>query len=87
MVEPDLGEHPVEPMTALGGGTGNPLVFINDHDAVGRPAQLHGEIDEGVLPSGRFPVVQDLLGAGLSHIDNGQTGQMMRLQFGGSVDA
>ena len=81
MIKPDLGKQAMETMTPLGGGGGMTLVFIDDLDAVGRPAQLNCEIDEGVLTSGRLLVVENLLRAGLSHIDDRQTVQVMRLHF------
>jgi hypothetical protein len=87
MVKSDLGKEPVEPMTTLGGGGGPTLVFINDLDAVGWPAQRDGEIDEGVLTGSRFLVVEDLLRAGLSNINNRQTFEMMRLQLCGGANA
>jgi hypothetical protein len=87
MVKPDLGKQPVEPITPFVGGGGMALVFIDDLDAVGCPAQLDGEIDKGVLTGGRFLVVKDLLGAGLSHINNRQTVQMICLQFRGDPGA
>lgn len=83
MVKPDLGKQPVETMTSLGGGRGVTLVFVNDLNAVGSPAQLRCKIDEGVLACGRFFVVKDLLRAGLSYINDRQTVQMMRLKFRG----
>jgi len=51
-------------------------------DAVGRPTEFDGPMDQRVLALGGFPVLGDLLDCGLSHVDDGQAVQVPGLDLG-----
>ena len=71
----------METKTSLRGGAGETLVFVDDLDSIGRPAQLHGKINERILTGRRFLMVEHLLRAGLSHVDDRGSLQMVGLKL------
>ena len=52
------------------------LIVIDDQDAIPRPSQGDRELDEVVLPFPRFAMVEDLLGIGLAHVNDGETNEV-----------
>jgi hypothetical protein len=73
----------MEAISTIRRRTGLALVFIDNLDAIGRPAKLNRLIDKRVLAGSRFSVVENLLWARLPHVDNRRTFKMVRLQLGG----
>lgn len=61
MVQRDLGQGALEAEAALGRGAAEALVLIDDDDALGRPAQRDGPLDQPVLTISGFLVFKDLL--------------------------
>jgi len=53
------------------------LVVINDFDLVRRPSQFFGAIGERVLPCGRFTMFEHLVLSRLTHVDDGESIQML----------
>ena len=82
VIEADLGEQPLEAEPSLGRGPTFPLIVVDDEDAVRRPAEFHGPLDEGVLAVGGLAVLGDLLGGGLADVDDGQAVQVPGLDLG-----
>jgi hypothetical protein len=56
--------------------------LVNDLDTIAGPTEGDGQVGQGILPGGRFLVVEHLLGVGLADIDNGFTGQMVIADLG-----
>jgi hypothetical protein len=78
MAEPDLGDERLE-ATALGAaGSGEAEILVDDVDALARPAEIDGTVDEAVLELGTLLVVLDLGDGGLAHVDEGALGTMER---------
>lgn len=61
--------------------TGQAEILVDDHDALGRPAQFTRPAVERVLPLGRFAVVLHLRGARLAQINDAQPGQVSGRDF------
>jgi hypothetical protein len=76
VVEAHLGEQALEAEAALGAGPAAPLVLVDDEDAVGGPTEFHSAVGEGVLPLRGLGVATNLLGGGLTHVDDGCAFQM-----------
>ena len=83
MIQADLRQQLLEAEPVLGGGPALALILIDDEDAVRRPTQLDGPVDQRVLAVGGFAVLGDLLDGGLADGDDGQPVGMMRLDLGG----
>src|SRR3954463_5514155 len=78
IAEPDLGDQPLE---AVSLGTRRPRlaeILVDDKDALARPAEPDGAVDQAILQRGAFLVLADLVERGLAHIDIGQLGTMRR---------
>ena len=73
VAEADLGDQPLEPEPTLDGLSGAPEVVIDHDDALARPSEVHGALDQSVLEAGGFLVTLDLLRRGLPDVDDGQT--------------
>jgi hypothetical protein len=86
VVEPDFGQEPLEAGAVGGRAAAEAEVVVDDQDAVRPPAQGHGAIGELVLAVGGFPVIEDLLGRGLAHVDHSEAVEVVRLNLarGGS---
>jgi hypothetical protein len=65
-----LGE-PLEAGAPGGAGATLAEVIRNDVDALGRPAERHRPLLEGVLAGRRFPMLVHLLKCGLAQVDRG----------------
>ena len=84
VVEADFGEQPLKAESALGRGPALALILVDDENAIGRPTEFDGPVDEGVLAVGGFPVLGDLLGGGLADVDDGQPVEVPGLDLGES---
>jgi hypothetical protein len=62
LVLDDAGQDGLEAGTAHGIGAAASLVLIDDLDAVGAPAELHGPSIQGILSIGGLAIMEDLLG-------------------------
>ena len=82
MVEGHLGHQALEPRAVVGGLAAVPLVFVDDHDTLGRPTKALGELGQSVLPLPRLAIFEDLLRRRLSYIDHRQTIQMQVADLG-----
>ena len=82
VVETDLGQQPLKAQSPLGRGPALALIVVDDEDAVGRPTEFDGPMDERVLAVGGFPVLGDLLGRGLADVDDGHPVEMPGLDLG-----
>jgi hypothetical protein len=59
-------------VAVFGGLTGEPLIVVDDEDAVHGPTHGGREVLQGVLPLARFPMIEDLLRIRLTDVDDGQ---------------
>jgi len=82
VVETDLGKQSLKAQSPLGGGPALALILVDDENAVRRPTEFDGPIDERVLAVGGFPVLGNLLGGGLADVDDGQPVEMPGLDLG-----
>jgi hypothetical protein len=73
----NFGQKALKPVPLVGRSTALSLVVIDGNDAIPWPSQSDGMVGEGVLPLTRFPMVENLLGIGLAHIDKGETIEVM----------
>ena len=72
MAHGNFREQAVEAAPVLGALAAMALVLVDDDDALARPAEGDGMIDEGILPLARFAVFEYLLWGRLAHVDDGQ---------------
>jgi hypothetical protein len=72
-----------KPGPFIGGGTGEPEVFIDDDHLLPGPAQFASLVGQGVLTSGGFAVMLHLRWLGLAKIYVGCALGMRRFDFGG----
>jgi hypothetical protein len=72
VVQPDLGEQPLEPGPVGGRAATLAEVVVDHQDAVGPPAAGDGSVDELRLTVGRFSVLEDLPLRGLADVNHGQ---------------
>jgi hypothetical protein len=79
--EGDLGQQPLEAGAGDRRLTALALILVDDQDPLGRPAQADGVVGQRVLAVGRLAVVADLLGAGLTDVDDGQPVQVPALNL------
>jgi hypothetical protein len=70
VIQADLGHEALEADAPLRCGPAAALVFVDDEDAVGGPAEVYGPSSEGVLSLGGFGILTDLLWCGLAHVDD-----------------
>ena len=70
VVERHLGQQPPEAGAARGGRAAVPLVLVDDHHALRRPAEGGRMIGQRVLAVARLAMLGHLLRAGLPHIDD-----------------
>ena len=82
MVKTDFGEQPLKAQSPLGRGPALALILVDDENAVRRPTEFDGPVDESVLAVGGFPVLGDLLDRGLADVDDGQPVEMPGLDLG-----
>ena len=68
----DFAGEASEPGALVGGGTGQPQIFIDDDHLLFGPTELRGPIRQGVLAGGRFAVMLDLAGRGLADVNVGR---------------
>ena len=87
VVEADLGEQSLKAQSSFGRGPALALIVVDDENAVRRPTELDGPIDEPVLAVGGFLVLGDLLGGGLADVDDGQPVEMPGLDLGSAEQA
>ena len=83
-VQREIGQEPLEPRTALGRLAALAEVVVDDHDLVATPAEFDGAIGEGLLAGGGFAMIEDLLGRGLSDVDDGGPGGVPGSELGRS---
>ena len=76
MVHGDLGQQALETEPGVGGAAALPEVLVDDEDPIGGPAEGAGVISQGILAGERLAILNDLLGARLADIDDGQLGPM-----------
>src|SRR5712691_1443346 len=67
----DFAGEASEPGALVGGGTGQPQIFIDDDHLLFGPTQLSGPIGQGVLAGSRFAVMLDLARRGLANVNTG----------------
>src|SRR4051812_18225075 len=78
IAKPDLGDQPLE---AVPLGARRPRlaeILVDDAEALARPAEPDGTVDQAILQFGAFLVMTDLVDRRLTHIDIGQLGTMRR---------
>ena len=78
VAEPDLGDQPLETVPL---GTLRPRlaeILVDDVNALARPAEADGAVDEAILQRGAFLVLADLVDRGLPHIGVGALGAVRR---------
>src|SRR5437764_14732747 len=82
MIQIHLNEDLMEPRTMFGRPARGGLVVVDDQDALGWPPQFDRVATQVVLERRRFAMMEDLLRAGLSHIDDGPSLEVVRLDLG-----
>ena len=78
VAEPDLGDERLEAAALGAAGAGETQILIDDVDALARPAEIDGTIDEAILELGALLMVLDLGNGRLAHVDEGALGTMER---------
>ena len=78
IAEPDLGDQPLEAMPLGTRRARLAEILVDDVDALARPAEPDGALDQTILQLGALLVLADLLDRGLAHIDIGQLGAVRR---------
>ena len=87
MLHGNLGQDALESAPLIGGAAAEPLIVVDDQDAIPGPSPGGREVGEGILPFPRFAMVEDLLGIGLTHVDDGEAIEMPIVDLEGSQDA
>ena len=72
MVHGNLSDQSLEAGAVVGRFAAESLVFIDDDDAVPGPTEGNRVFDQGILAFPGFPMLQYLLWARLSDINDGQ---------------
>ena len=72
MLHGNFGQEALEPGPLVGRPTALALIIIDDHDAIPGPSQGDRMVGEGILPFPRLAMVEDLLGVGLAHVNDGE---------------
>jgi hypothetical protein len=75
-------EDLMEPRTMFGRPPGGRLIVVDDQDTLGWPTQFDRIPAQVVLQGGGFAMMEDLLRAGLPHIDDGPSLEVVRLDLG-----
>ena len=83
LAQTDLGGQPLEALALDGTGTALTQVLIDDLYLGGVPAELLGQLYQGVLALGRLPVLVDLQQGGLADVHQRGPGQMRWTNLGG----
>jgi hypothetical protein len=52
------------------------LIVIDDHDPIPWPPQGDREFDEFILSFPRFPMIENLLGIGLAHVNDRKSNEV-----------
>ena len=87
MLHGNLGQDALESAPLVGRPAAQPLIVIDDQDAIPGPSPGGREVGEGILPFPRFAMVEDLLGIGLAHVNDGETIEVPIQDLEGSQDA
>ena len=87
MVHGHLGQQPLESAPPVGRPAAQPLILVDDQDAIPGPAQGGRVVGEGILPLPRFAMVEHLLGVGLADVDDGEAVEVEVEDLGRSQDA
>src|ERR1019366_4661288 len=72
-----LRRHTSEARTIGKTGAGHAQIFVNHFNLIARPAELDRAVCQSMLTCRRFTIVFHLRGAGLAHVDDGVTAQMI----------
>src|SRR5271155_1380190 len=83
--EGDFGGQPGETRSRDKAGAGESEVLIDDHDAIGGPAEFTGFGGKRILSIGRLAIVLDLGGAGLAQVDDRLTREMAGRDLGALI--
>lgn len=76
LAERDPSDELLQPLATHGGAAGLSQIGIDDLDVLGIPAALTGPLPEIVLEPLALEIVEDLVGAGLSDVDQGLAAPM-----------
>ena len=87
MLHGNLGQDALESAALIGRPAAEPLIVVDDQDAIPGPSPGGREVGEGILPFSRFAMVEDLLGIGLTHVNNDDKIEMPIQDLEGSQDA
>ena len=87
MLHGNLGQDALESAPLVGRPAAQSLIVIDDQDAIPGPSPGGREVGEGILPFPRFAMVEDLLGIGLAHVDDGEAIEVPIQDLEGSQDA
>lgn len=83
VTERDLGRHPGKTRAFGQARAGETEILVEHKDALAWPAEPDGTIDELILSRGRLAIMLYLVGAGLTHVDDGAAAQMIVRDFRG----
>ena len=86
MLHGNLGQEALKSAPLVGRPAALPLIVVDDHDAIPGPSQGDRVVGEGVLPFPRFPMVEDLLGIGLAHVNDSEAVEVEIQDLRGSQD-
>ena len=71
MLHGNFGEEALKSASLVGRAAALALIVVDDQDAIPGPSQGDRVVGEGILPFPRFAMVEDLLGIGLAHVNDG----------------
>jgi hypothetical protein len=83
----NFGQEALESAPLVRRPTAQPLIVVDDQDAIPRPSQGGRRVEEGVLALPRFPIGEDLVGIGLAHVDDREAVEVDVEDLGGSQDS
>src|SRR5262249_50343533 len=78
----DLGQQFPETLVMPGAGARTSLVLVDGLDRLLQPTQRRGTLDEGILASRTLAVAADLMGAGLTNVDDCLRSERVRANLG-----
>src|SRR5207247_4530340 len=84
VVEPDFRQQSLKSQAPFGGGAAPTLIFVDDFNSRGGPAEIVGAMHERVLAVRGLPMLDYLVRRGLSNVHDRELLQMMGLDFRGA---
>ena len=86
MLHSNFGQEALKSAPLVGRPATLALIVVDDHDAIPGPPQGDRVLGEGVLPLPRLTIVENLLGVGLSHVNDSKSVEVEVEDLGGPED-